>query len=54
MTTKGGSHLELIEDVLVAVEDVIGALVLPIDRYHLRFPTFCGEDDVEQFTTEFS
>jgi len=37
----------------VAVEDVIGGPVLPMDRYHLRAP-ICSGEDVEQFIAEFS
>jgi len=40
---------------LVAMEeDNIGGPALPMDRYHLRAPIFSGEEDVEQFITEFS
>jgi len=35
-------------------EDHIGGPALPMDRYHLRAPIFLGEEDVEQFITEFS
>jgi len=35
------------------VEDVIGSPGPPMNRYHLRAPTFSGED-VEQFIAEFS
>jgi len=35
-------------------EDYIGGPTLPMDRYHLRAPIFSGEEDVEQFITEFS
>ena len=35
-------------------EDHIGGPALPMDRYHLRAPIFSGEEDVEQFITEFS
>jgi len=35
-------------------EDNIGGPALPMDRYHLRAPIFSGEEDVEQFITEFS
>jgi len=35
-------------------EDFIGGPALPMDRYHLRAPLFSGEEDVEQFITEFS
>jgi len=44
-------RLEQIEP--AAVEDIIGSPALPMERYHLRAPTFCGED-VEQFIAEFS
>jgi len=37
-----------------AVEDVIGGPALPINRYHLRAPTFSGEEDVKQLIAEFS
>jgi len=45
------THLEQIKP--AAVKDAIGSPALPMDRYHLRAPTFCGEEDVEQFITEF-
>jgi len=45
---------ESIEEESAAVEDVIGHPALPMDRYHLRVPTFCGEEDVQQFIAEFS
>jgi len=35
-------------------EDNIGGPALPMDRYHLLAPIFSGEEDVEQFITEFS
>jgi len=35
-------------------EDHIGGPALPMGRYHLRAPIFSGEEDVEQFITEFS
>jgi len=35
-------------------ENYIGGPALPMDRYHLRNPIFSGEEDVEQFITEFS
>jgi len=35
-------------------EDHIGGPALPMNRYHLRAPIFSGEEDVEQFITEFS
>jgi len=38
----------------VAMEDDIGSSALPMDKYHLPAPIFLGEDDVEQFITEFS
>jgi len=38
----------------VAMEDDIGGPALPMDRYHLWAPIFSGEEDVEQFITEFS
>jgi len=38
----------------VAMEDDIGGPALPMDSYHLRAPIFSGEEDVEQFITEFS
>jgi len=39
----------------VAVEeDDKGGPALPMDRYHLQAPIFSGEEDVEQFITEFS
>jgi len=38
----------------VAMEDGIDGPALPMDRYHLRAPIFSGEEDVEQFITEFS
>jgi len=37
-----------------AMEDVIGGPALPIGRYHLQALAFSGEEDVEQFITEFS
>jgi len=37
-----------------AEEDHIGGPALAMDRYHLRAPIFSGEEDVEQFITEFS
>jgi len=37
-----------------AVEDVIGGLVLPMDRHYLWAPTFSGEKDVVQFIAECS
>jgi len=37
-----------------AVENVISGPVLPMDRHHLQAPNFSGEEDVEQFITEFS
>jgi len=37
-----------------AMEDDIGSPALPMDRYHLQAPIFSGEEDVEQFITEFS
>jgi len=46
------AHLEQVEP--AAMEDVIGGPALPMDRYHLRAPIFSGEEDVEQFITEFS
>jgi len=39
---------------LVAMEDGIGSQALPMDRYHFRAPIFSGEEEVEQFITEFS
>jgi len=36
------------------MEDDIGGPALPMDRYHLRALIFSGEEDVEQFITEFS
>jgi len=45
-------RLERVEP--AAIEDDIGGPALPIDRYHLRAPIFPGEEDVEQFITEFS
>jgi len=36
------------------MEDDIGGPALPMDSYHLRAPIFSGEEDVEQFITEFS
>jgi len=38
----------------VAVEEDIGGPGLPMNKYHLRAPLFLGEEDVEQFITEFS
>jgi len=39
----------------VAVEeDHIDGPALPMDRYHLRAPIFSGEEDLEQFITDFS
>jgi len=38
----------------VATDDGIGSPALPMNRYHLRAPIFSGEEDVEQFITEFS
>jgi len=35
-------------------EDHIGGPALPMDRYHLQALIFSGEEDVEQFITEFS
>jgi len=35
-------------------EDHIGGSALPMDRYQLWAPIFSGEEDVEQFITEFS
>jgi len=35
-------------------EDNIGGPALPMDKYHLRAPIFSGEEDMEQFITEFS
>jgi len=37
-----------------AVEDFVGIPALPLDRYHLRAPTFCEEEDVKQFIAEVS
>jgi len=45
-------HLERVEP--AAMENDIGSPVLPMDRYHLWAPIFSGEEDVEQFITEFS
>jgi len=39
---------------LVAMENSISSPALPVGRYHLRAPIFSGEEDVEQFITEFS
>jgi len=36
------------------MEDDIGGPALPMNRYHLQAPIFSGEEDVEQFITEFS
>jgi len=53
MTDKEDKHrLEQVEP--AAIESVIGGPVLPMDRYHLRTPIFSGEEDVEQFSDEFS
>jgi len=37
-----------------AMEDNIGRPLWTMDRYHLRAPIFSGEEEVEQFITEFS
>jgi len=49
---KDVPHQERVEP--VAMEDDIGGPALPMDRYHLQAPVFSGEEDVEQFITEFS
>jgi len=36
------------------MEDDIGGPALPMDRYHLQASIISGEEDVEQFITEFS
>jgi len=38
----------------IAMEDSIGGQALPMEGYHFRAPIFSGEEDVEQFITEFS
>jgi len=42
------------QEPVVMEENNIGGPVLPMDRYHLRAPIFSGEEDMEQFITEFS
>jgi len=54
MMMERSPRLEPIEDEPVAVEDVIGGSALPIDKYYLQTPTFCGEENAEQFIAELS
>jgi len=42
------------QEPVVMEVDNIGGPPLPMNRYHLRAPIFSGEEDVEQFITEFS
>jgi len=42
------------QEPVVMEEDNIGSPALPMDMYHLWAPTLSGEEDVEQFITEFS